>query len=354
MLDLRVTKNLAHFTLHFESDFHADITVLAGTSGSGKSTLLKMITGFVTPDEGYIKLGDNYLFNKNKKINLNPERRRIGYVPQNYLLFPHLNVFENVAFGLRELKYSKNDIPRKVDESLNLCGILHHAARYPSELSGGEQQRVALARAIVTDPQLLLLDEPFSALDIQTRRNIRSEIRGILHSASIPSIFVTHDPIDAQAFGHQISIMEQGRLIQKGSFEQLRNRPRSRFIAEFAGLNAFIGTATAIDGNLLNISIGNETTLIATGKPVGDVIALIDPTDISLSNAPLTSSALNCLRLNVREINENSAGQWTVILRGDIDLTAHITSVSLARLKIVRGETIYAAIKATSIRVDSI
>lgn len=354
MLNLKVTKIMADFTLHIESDFHADVTVLAGTSGSGKSTLLKMITGFVAPDDGFIKLGDNYLFNRQKNIDLFPERRRIGYVPQNYLLFPHLTVFENVAFGLRELKYSKDVIPRKVDAVLDLCGILRHATRFPSELSGGEQQRVALARAIVADPQLLLLDEPFSALDIQTRRNIRSEIRGILHSTSIPSIFVTHDPIDAQALGHQISIMEQGRLVQKGSYEQLRNRPRSRFVAEFAGLNAFLGVATSREGNLLNIRTGNGTHLIATGKTDGDVIVLIDPTDITLSNTSLSSSALNCFQLKVSEINENSSGQWIITLRGAIDLTAQITSISLAGLKILQGELIYATIKATAIRVESV
>ena len=288
-----------------------------------------MITGFASPDDGYIKVDSTYLFNRREGINLYPERRSIGYVPQNYLLFPHLTVYDNVAFGLKVRKVAAKEIKRRTEAALDMCGIRQHQNRQPSDLSGGEQQRVALARAIVTNPRLLLLDEPFSALDVQTRRRIRTEVRDILQQADIPSILVTHDPTDALAFGEQICVMERGRLIQRGNFQSLRQRPRSRFVAEFIGLNAFGGTSQRGENGLLQIKLDNGAPIVAVGETDGRVLVLIDPTDLTLSVDQPANSARNSYLLNVSELHEETGGQWKLVLRGALDLTAYITSEAL-------------------------
>ena len=234
-IKVHVKKTLPDFELFVDATLSDGVTVLAGASGSGKTTFLKLVAGFLTPDNGVITVAGEILYDREQGVNLFPEKRRVGYVPQNYLLFPHLTVFENAAFGPRALKWARGEVQEQVEAVLELCGIAHHAGRYPKELSGGEQQRVALARAMVTRPRLLLLDEPFSALDVQTRREIRTEVREILAAAGIPSILVTHDPNDALAFGDEILIMERGQVVQRGRLEELRRSPVTGFAAEFAG-----------------------------------------------------------------------------------------------------------------------
>lgn len=354
MIDVRVSKKLTDFELRVDEAFAAGITVLAGASGSGKSTFLKMIAGFLAPDDGLIRLAGEPLFDRGSGVNLFPEKRRVGYVPQNYILFPHMSVLENVAFGPRALKWPKREVKEKAEEALELCGIGQHAARHPAELSGGEQQRVALARAIVTRPRLLLLDEPFSALDVRTRRAIRTEVREILTVAGIPSILVTHDPTDALAFGEEICIMERGALIQRGRFQELRSRPRSRFVAEFTGMNAFHGVAGKRADGMVGIRLEEGAHVVAVGEAEGRVLVLFDPTDITVSRQEPNNSSRNCYPVHVSEMVDEGNGQWKLVLRGSVDLTAKVSSDALREMGIVQGDALFASVKATAVRVEQV
>lgn len=354
MIYAYVRKQLADFDLCVNEAFAAGITVLAGASGSGKSTFLKMIAGFLVPDDGVIRLAGETLFDRGSGVNLFPEKRRVGYVPQNYLLFPHMTVFENVAFGPRAMKWAKREVKGKVEEALELCGIGQHAARHPVELSGGEQQRVALARAIVTRPRLLLLDEPFSALVVRTRRVIRTEVREILTATGIPSILVTHDPTDALAFGEEICIMERGELIQRGRFQDLRSRPRSRFVAEFTGLNAFHGVAVKREDGMVGIRLDEGAHVVAVGDAEGRVLVLFEPTDITVSRQLPNNSSRNSYPVNVSEMVDEGNGQWKLVLRGAIDLTAKVSSDALREMGIEQGDALLASVKATAVKVERV
>ncbi|MDR6225984.1 ABC transporter ATP-binding protein [Desmospora profundinema] len=350
-----VKKRYADFRLQVRTNFHEGITVLAGASGSGKSTLLKMVAGFIKPDEGQVQLARRFLYHKTRGINIAPEGRGIGYVPQNYLLFPHLSVFENMAFGLRARgRMTQKEIKRRVMEVAELCKMSHLLDRHPTDLSGGEQQRVALSRAIVIEPTVLLLDEPFSALDVQTRRLIRTEVKSILETASIPSILVTHDPMDALTFGNEIYVMEDGKLVQKGPFQELKSRPRSRFVAEFTGLNSYHGFAKKKGPNLLSVQLEKGGSLIAVGENEGQVLVTIDPTDVVISSKKYPNSAQNCFPVTVLDITEDGSGRSRLVMKGDLELTAKISVQALQHLKIKPGNPVYAQIKATAIRVEPV
>lgn len=354
MINIKLIKAFNDFKIDVVTEFIGGINVIAGTSGSGKSTLLKMITGFVKPDEGYIHIQNKYVFDSKRKINTNPEKRKIGYVPQNYLLFPHMNVFGNVSFGLIESKESNQNITSKVEEMLELCNIMHLIHRFPSELSGGEKQRVALARSMVLQPSLLLMDEPFSALDIHTRKFIRSEIRDILKSTSIPTIMVTHDPMDALSFGERLYIMEKGQVIQTGTIEEIKSHPKSRFAAEFTGLNGYYGIATNNRNGMVQVKLQNGFTLTTVGDMAGEVLVLIDPTDIMLSRNIQENFSRNSFRASVKELINESHGQWRLALQGDLNIIAQISSETIEKFQIAIGDHIHASIKATAIKLEKV
>lgn len=206
---------------------------LLGPSGCGKTTLLRTIAGFEKPNSGTIELGGKIVSDKNKWVE--PEKRKTGMVFQDYALFPHLNVTDNIAFGLQTKKPrpSKKQIAQRVSEVLNLVGLSGFEKRYPHQLSGGQQQRIALARALAPEPELILLDEPLSNLDVQVRERLRHEVRAILKSANIAAIFVTHDQEEAMAIADKIGVMQSGKLMQLGSPEEIYTCPQCKFVAEF-------------------------------------------------------------------------------------------------------------------------
>ncbi len=202
---------------------------LLGPSGSGKSTLLRLVAGLETPDAGQIWLDDTHL------TPLPPETRRVGFVFQDYALFPHLSVWENIAFGLREAHWTKEAIQKRVAELLELTHLAPHVHKRPHQLSGGERQRVALARALAHRPRVLLLDEPLGALDLKLRQELLFELRAILHRTQIPTIVVTHDQSEAFVLAEQIAILQAGQIAQLGSPEALYHRPKNPWIATFLG-----------------------------------------------------------------------------------------------------------------------
>ncbi|XID91214.1 ABC transporter ATP-binding protein [Paenibacillaceae bacterium WGS1546] len=206
-----------------------EFVCLLGPSGSGKSTILRMVGGFETPDAGTIRLADNEI------QDLPPNRRNIGFVFQDYALFPHLSVEENVAFGLKCKKTEKREIASRIRSVLELVGLTGLEKRYPKQLSGGQQQRVAIARAIALRPSLLLLDEPLSNLDAKLRRQIRLEIRELQKELGITTIMVTHDQEEAMTMGDKIAVLQQGSIQQYGKPLELYRKPVNLFVAGFLG-----------------------------------------------------------------------------------------------------------------------
>jgi molybdate transport system ATP-binding protein len=237
MLNIRLRKRLENFTLEFELAAPPGITALFGPSGAGKSMTLACVAGLNRPDAGRIALNGNVLFDSEENINLPPQRRAIGYVMQDYLLFPHLNVAQNIAFGLAGL--SRLEKGKVLAEALQRVGLAGFEQRRPHELSGGQQQRVALARALVTRPRLLLLDEPFSALDGPTRALLRRDLLRLRADLGLPALFVTHDLAEAYLLADQIAVIEAGRLLQLGPPEAVVYHPASRTVAQLTGGSNF-------------------------------------------------------------------------------------------------------------------
>lgn len=274
MLTLTLRKRLETFVLNLELSAPAGITALFGPSGAGKSMTLACVAGLAQPDAGRIALNGDVLFDTGRKINLSPQRRSVGYVMQDYLLFPHMTVAQNIAFGLRRLPRAEKQ--RIVAESLARVGLSGFEARRPAELSGGQQQRVALARTLVTNPRALLLDEPFSALDEPTRARLHRDLLRLRAELDIPILFVTHNLAEAYRLADNIAVIEAGQLLQFGPPETVVYRPTSRTIAKLTGgSNFFKGRVIAQSDAETVIRVG-QVQLIAPPAPVqaGDVIGL--------------------------------------------------------------------------------
>ena len=255
---------------------HGRIGCLLGPSGCGKSTVLRAICGFEPIQAGEITLDKQVVSSPN--TTLAPEKRRVGVVFQDYALFPHLTNAQNVAFGLRDL--SKKDALLKAEEWLERVGLKNVGSRYPHELSGGQQQRVALARAMAPEPELLLLDEPFSNLDVDLRERLAGEIRDILKANGTTALLVTHDQFEAFAIADDIGVMVDGRLVQWDSAYNLYHRPASRFVASFVGYGVFVPGVTR-PGPAVEIELGTlPLPQSSYGLPGEEVDVLLRADDI--------------------------------------------------------------------------
>jgi spermidine/putrescine transport system ATP-binding protein len=222
-------------------DVHAgEFFTLLGPSGCGKTTLLRMVAGLELPDNGQVLLGDEDI------TSLPASKRLVNTVFQSYALFPHLSIFENVAFGLRSRKTAQNEVASRVNRRLEMLGLDEMADRYPHQLSGGQQQRVALARALVNEPKVLLLDEPMSALDARLRSQVQVELRRLQRKLGQTFILVTHDQAEALVVSDHIAVMNEGEIIQHGSPKEVYEEPKNRFVAEF------LGAANLIEGQYVN------------------------------------------------------------------------------------------------------
>ena len=209
-------------------------TTLLGSSGCGKTTLLRMLAGLETPDGGEILFDDTPVFSKEKGINVPPEKRNLSFVFQDFALWPHMTVFENVAFGLRARK-QKEHLKERVQETLDAVKLSDLAARYPHELSGGQQQRVSFARAIIMQPQCILFDEPLSALDAKLRESMRLEMKQMTSQLNMTSVFVTHDQSEAMSMSDYIVVMNGGKIEQYGTPQEIYEHPATKFVADFVG-----------------------------------------------------------------------------------------------------------------------
>nr|HPR67447.1 ABC transporter ATP-binding protein [Methanothrix sp.] len=224
MLEINVQKRLRDFDLEVSLCVpEGEILMLVGENGCGKSTLLNMVAGLINPDAGEITLSGEPLFDSGLRINLSPEKRNIGYVFQSYALFPHLTVRENVAFGLKARRLSRQKIEERVNEQLKAAGLWGMRDARAARISGGQKQRTALARALAIEPRLLLLDEPLAALDIRRQAEMRTELGNLIRDFGVPSIVVTHDLRDVVSIGDMVSLMEEGRVIHSGPAEEVFN-----------------------------------------------------------------------------------------------------------------------------------
>jgi molybdate transport system ATP-binding protein len=298
---------------------------LIGPSGSGKSTVLNAIAGLVKPAGGSIRCDDEIWFDADGGVFVPPERRRVGLVFQDYALFPHLTVRQNIEYARRS----------SADEYLDRFGIRHLEQARPDSLSGGERQRVALARALARDPAILLLDEPLSALDAHTKVDVRAELQQLLAGLEIPTLLVTHDFEDAAALAGQVGVLVEGQLRQTGSPAELVAQPADPFVASFTG------------ANLLPSRL-EDGTVIATGDN-GDEAAMLAvyPWDITISTHRPDDSAMNVIAGVIASITE--LGNRARVTIGP--LSAEITVDSLHRLGLRPGQHAYASFKATGTRV---
>jgi ABC-type Fe3+/spermidine/putrescine transport system ATPase subunit len=284
-----------------------EILTLLGPNGCGKTTLLNMLSGLTRPDEGNIYIDDILVSGKSgsKKVYVKPSERQVGYVFQTISLFPHMRIQDNVAYGLKTMHLPKQEVKKRRDTLLDFVGLREYAKFYPNQLSGGQKQRAALARSLATEPQVLLLDEPVSAVDPQLRESFRLELKSYLQALKITVVYVTHNLSEAFIMSDRIAVMGNGCIEQVGTGAEIFDKPSSSYVAKFLGINAFRGKAVDFKSGLLEIQV-NGVSLLASASPelVGkDVIVTIKPENITLSKNKPENSAHNCDACNSVEGN---------------------------------------------------
>jgi len=318
--------------------------VILGPTGAGKTVLLETIAGLHQLCKGYI------IIDGVDVTNVPPERRGIGFVYQDYVLFPHLSVAGNIAFGLKLRRLDRETVEERVAGISQLLGIDHLLHRRPGTLSGGEQQRVALARALVVEPRLLLLDEPLSALDPATREGLQRELARVHRELGTTTIHVTHDFEEAVALGDRIAVVNEGRVVQVGSSEEIFRKPGSEFVARFVGVrNIFRGEVLPGENGYKVLHLDGVGIAVVTDL-VGQAHGSIRPEEIVISKGPFRSSARNsfCGRI------VNIADRGTVVyvtVRVPPDFTCVITRRSLEEMELREGLEVYIAFKASAVHV---
>lgn len=328
------------------------VTVLFGASGSGKSTLLRAIAGLNRPQRGHIRFGGETWVDAARGVLVTPQKRGVGFLFQDYALFPHLSVAKNIGYPLT--KAPKASRIAKVDALLDSFELSALRDRLPAELSGGQAQRVALARALASDPRLLLLDEPFSALDAPMRSRVRGELRAYLARLGIPCLLVTHDRLDALALGDDMAVLVAGEVRQFDDVDTVFRRPADAEVATSVGIETVVtGTITAQRDGLAEVALPGGTTLLAaTPLPVAsDVRICIRAEEVTLSKQPPNdTSARN--RFQARVSSLVSEGPLVrVLLDAGFPLAALITPQSTAELGIHAGAVVTASIKVPAVHV---
>ena len=310
---------------------------LVGPSGAGKTSVLRVIAGLARPDSGRLELDGEAWVDVERGLFVAPEQRRVGLVFQEYALFPHLSVRQNVAFGGKD----------RVDELLERFRLTQLAAARPWELSGGERQRVALARALARDPDVLLLDEPLSALDAHTKATVRVELEELLRGLDLPALIVTHDYEDAAALAETVGVLVEGKLRQLGTPEELVSAPADPFVASFTGANLLHGHAEPIEDGLTSIRLDSGEVLYSSDEARGEVGVVVYPWDVAIGRVKVDGSALNLVSGEVASVVP--VGNRVRVRIGP--LTAEVTAASAEKLHLTRGGKAYASFKATGTRL---
>jgi molybdate transport system ATP-binding protein len=310
---------------------------LVGPSGAGKTSVLRVIAGLARPEAGRVELGKEPWFDADGGVFVPPERRRVGLVFQEYALFPHLSVRQNVAFGGKG----------RVDELLERFRISHLAASRPRELSGGERQRVALARALAREPGVLLLDEPLAALDAHTKAEVRVELEELLSTLGLPTLIVTHDYEDAATLAETVGVLVGGKIRQIGRPEELVAAPADPFVASFTGANLLHGHAERLEDGLTSIRLESGDVVYSTDEARGEVGVVVYPWEVAIARVQMEGSALNLVAGEVGSVVP--VGNRVRVRIGP--LIAEVTAASAAKLQLERGGRAYASFKATGTRL---
>ena len=336
-LELDIALPLRTFRLELTLALGRETFGLVGPSGAGKTTILRAVAGLVRPERGRIVLDGDVLFDAEGGIALPPEDRRVGYVFQEYALFPHMTVLQNVAYGARN----------GTGDLLERFRIAHLAGAKPGELSGGERQRVGLARALARDPGVLLLDEPLSALDPHTRAALRLELKELLDELDLPVLLVTHDFHDAAVLADRVAALTDGRIRQVGTPSELIAAPADAFVASFTGANVLAGRARPGEGGLTEVSLDGGGVVYSVDEAAGDVEVAVYPWDVSISREPPGDSALNHVRGPITSLV--TVGNRARVQVGG--LVGEVTTASAERLGLAEGEVVMASFKAAATRL---
>jgi len=337
-------------SLHLECDLtvEANMTVaVLGPNGAGKTTLLRAIAGLIPVDDGRIDVGGSVFEDTAAGVWMTPESRGVGFVFQDHGLFPHLSVLDNVAFGLRARGVDRRTANAKANEWLERVELDGYASSRPSALSGGQSQRAALARVLVTEPQVLLLDEPLAAVDASGRLELRRALREHLSTFSGIRVLVTHDPVEAASLAERVVVLEAGRVTQEGQFAEVTARPRSPWVARMAGLNLLHGT---VSSGTLTLSDGSALTVASDAA--GPALATIHPRAVALYRHPPEGSPRNVLRCRVAGVDPEG-DRWRIRLDGQVPLVAEVTPAAAAELRLADGGDVFAVVKATEVDVYS-
>ncbi len=322
-----------------------EIVAMLGPNGAGKSTFLRAVAGLVPLAAGRVVLDDVVLEDVARGIHLPPERRPIGVVFQDYLLFPHLSAVENVAFGLRARGASARDARIRAKDWLDRMDLGQHADARPRALSGGQAQRVALARALAISPRLLLLDEPLAALDVSARGEVRRDLKRHLASFAGIRIVITHDPLEAVALADRLVIIELGRVVQTGSPAEVTQRPRSRYVADLVGVNLLRGTATAGQ-----VAVSGGVSLQSADGAEGEVFAVIHPRAVALHRIRPEGSPRNVWRGRASTL-DFQGDRVRVGVEGEMPIVAEVTPAAVRDLDLAEGGEVWVSVKATEISV---
>jgi len=344
--DLVLTLGRLHLVVALEAG-PGEVVAVLGPNGAGKTTVLRALAGLVPLTAGRVELDGRVLDEPARGVRVPPEHREVGVVFQDYLLFPHLSVVDNVAFGLRARGVPRARARERALQELERVKLRDLGGAAPRSLSGGQAQRVALARALATDPALLLLDEPLSALDAEARTAIRRELREHLDAFAGPCLLVTHEPLEAMALADRLVVLEGGRVTQVGSPSEVGRRPRSRWAAELVGLNFYRGSAsgTAValrDGGALITADG------ATDAERGEVLLVVHPRAVTLHRERPSGTARNVWRGMVDGL-EARGDRVRVTVTGEIDMVSEVTAAAVAELDLGRGGAVWIAVKATEV-----
>ena len=322
-------------------------TAIVGPNGAGKTTLLRAIAGLRALSAGRIDLDGTVLDDPAKGIYLPPERRPVGVVFQDNLLFPHLDALDNVAFGLRCRGRARGEARRHAADWLGRVGLAGRERARPAELSGGQAQRVALARALAVDPALLLLDEPLAALDATTRNDVRRDLRHHLSTFAGVRLLITHDPVDAAVLADHVVVLDRGRMVQTGTPAEITARPRSRWVAELVGTNLYSGAAGA-DGVV--VLVGGGRLVVADTRLAGPVLAVVPPRAVSLHRDRPDGSPRNSWPGRVATI-EPVGDRLRIRVDGGLPVIAEVTAGAVRELGIGEATEVWVAVKATEIDV---
>jgi molybdate transport system ATP-binding protein len=347
-LDARfVVRRPSGFRLGIEVQVEAGTTVaLLGPNGAGKSTAVWALAGVIPIDEGKVSLGGRVLDDTAAGVWVPPEERRVGAVFQDVLLFPHLNVLQNVSFALSPGRGNRKDVERMASAWLDRLGLGALSSLRPSQLSGGQAQQVGLARALAGDPEVLLLDEPLSALDVATRAQVRRTLTRHLESFAGPRLLITHDPAEAFLMADRVVVVENGAVTQAGTPDEIRRHPSTGYAADLAGVNLVTGVAEA---GRVRVDAGPEIRIPDTSI-AGPVLLTIHPRAVAIHPGPPEGSARNTwpsVITSVEDLGDCSRVQFGAPL----PLTAEVTSSARQELGLSGGREFWVAIKATEVTV---